>query len=158
MININIPSDKIEIVWNELRFIHNPQNGTKSIEQLKAIPDDISGIYKLFSKDKTLLYIGKAKHIRRRIHQHLMSEDGELYDYRIHIKGFSYFVVDDPVERDIYETYMINKLKPKLNSSKVYTYNNSKDEYKTEEMINKELKFREELINKFRNRSKLFKN
>lgn len=153
MIKIIIPNDETEITWNELGFIHNPQNGTKSIRQLKTIPDSIGGIYKLFSKDKTLLYIGKAKNIRRRIHQHLMSEDGSLYDYRTHIKGCSYFIVDDPVARDIYETYMINKLKPKLNSSKVYTYSNNKSEYRTKEMIAEERKFLAALSKKMKARS-----
>ena len=157
MINISIPDDEIEVMWDELEFESNPQNGTKSISQLKVIPDNISGIYKLFSKDKTLLYIGKAMYIRRRIHQHLKSENDYIYDYRTHIKGFAYFIVNDPVERDIYETYMINLLMPKLNTSKLYTYQNNRNDYKTEETIVEELEFRRELIEKIRNRTTIEK-
>ena len=49
--------------------------------------------------------------------------------------------VDDPADRDILETYLINTLKPPLNREKVYTYTSNfhSDKYRTYEQLRKEL-------------------
>src|SRR5690625_4633215 len=78
------------------------------------------GIYFIYNYNKELMYIGKAKNINQRISQHKRSHQSE--DIRHHFYYYSYFICSDPVNRDIYETFVINKYKPKLNRSKTYTY------------------------------------
>ncbi|EMI9087310.1 excinuclease ABC subunit C [Bacillus cereus] len=56
-----------------------------------------------------LLFVGKARKVRQRIKNHR----DEVY--RIDV-----CIVEDPMEREIYETYMINEFQAKYNMDKVF--------------------------------------
>ncbi|EOQ34287.1 hypothetical protein KQ1_00795 [Bacillus cereus BAG3O-1] len=56
-----------------------------------------------------LLFVGKARKVRQRIKNH----HDEVY--RIDV-----CIVEDPMEREIYETYMINEFQAKYNVDKVF--------------------------------------
>lgn len=82
------------------------------------------GLYFLYDNDKNVIYIGKAKDIRGRIHQHLTSHiSGYLKGYEVDkilkkrekTKFVSYSLVDDYSMIDFMETGLINKYQPILN-------------------------------------------
>ena len=101
MINITIP-DFVTLPVNEL-------------DQVKKI----LGVYVILDKHNQPLYVGKGD-LFVRLTQHLKTSKTTLF--RGYIQSVKYFEVWDDTERDIYETYLINTLKPPFNSSKVYSY------------------------------------
>lgn len=101
------------------------------IKDILTIPNNISGIYCIYG-NTGLLYIGKAKNVRQRLSQHishsnLYSRDC-LYGYESLLKYFNYSILNCPADREIYETYLINKMRPKLNKNKTYLYTTSRYE------------------------------
>jgi excinuclease UvrABC nuclease subunit len=72
-----------------------------------------------------LLYVGKASFLRPRITQHLNGESNTR-DVSHNFDTVECIYVDCEVDRDIYETYMINTFKPRLNADKVWTYDNER--------------------------------
>ncbi|MEC1869691.1 nucleotide excision repair endonuclease [Bacillus paralicheniformis] len=79
----------------------------------------LSGIYLIFGGDDELLYIGKAKNLRIRLKQHFQGKTNTK-DLSNHFEKYRYFICEDPFEREMYETYLINTMMPKANKSKVY--------------------------------------
>lgn len=111
MIKIEIPKDDLYI----------------PVENVDRIPKKIPGIYKFYGEDgTTLMYIGKTADLRDRISKHLSSKDQTSYDIYHNFYYIACLFVEDEVDREIYETYMINVLKPLLNWKKVYTYQSQK--------------------------------
>lgn len=74
----------------------------KNLETLLSV----SGIYKLYDKDKNLLYIGKSKNLGNRI---VSSKEERKAFY------YSYAITKTMADACIYEPYYIAKLKPLLN-------------------------------------------
>lgn len=102
MFNIEIPSDDIMVPVKNAYLTPN-----------------VSGIYKFYSSDNELLYIGKSNDIRSRVSSHV---SGSTNTEKFYLE-FSYLTcifIDNPLFLDIIETYMINTLKPKYNKSKVF--------------------------------------
>lgn len=102
MITIDLPTSDI-------------QCNRYSLDKLK----DQKGVYKIYSKEYELLYVGKSKTVKTRVENHIKGNT--------HTKGYEhlfYFVevmyVENEMEMDIYETYLINALKPALNRDKLY--------------------------------------
>lgn len=123
-----------------------PRQKLYYIDGINALPIR-GGIYMFYDEsDKNLLYVGKAKNLRQRIKMHLRDASmgpnrfGGTGDVKHNFKWIRTFCVDCPMERDIYETYLINTLKPPLNVGKVYLYETSRmlDRYKTKEHIETE--------------------
>ncbi|MGD6977766.1 nucleotide excision repair endonuclease [Bacillus altitudinis] len=93
-------------------------------DELHNIPNR-SGIYIIFGCNDDVLYVGKAKELRGRVKGHFAGTTS-LKDVAHNFYEVSGFFCDDETERDIYETYIINILKPKLNVEKAYTYKTSR--------------------------------
>lgn len=111
-----------------------------NINKVNMIPNK-SGIYKFYGDNYELLYIGKAKYLKTRIKQHLgNNRENNTKLIKHNFKKVNYILIEDPVDRDIIETYLINLLKPKLNISKVYTYISEYglNKYKTKDQIKQE--------------------
>lgn len=113
-----------------------------SFEELGEINNKLGGIYFFYNEKDELLYLGKAKHLRSRIQQHL-SGHSNTKTIKHNFKKFRVMYEDDVVSRDILETYLINDLKPLLNYQKVYTYKNSlgDDSYYTKTYLASKKKF-----------------
>ena len=91
-------------------------------KDISNIPD-VGGLYFLFNVKNELLYIGKAKSLKKRLTQHFYSWSSDnLVDVSHNISYATYCFCFDPVEREIYETYLINTRKPAWNIEKVFTY------------------------------------
>ena len=101
----------------------------QSINRYYSVPTGVRGLYLIFDEKMILMYVGKASGIRNRLAQHFHAKGKEEQKVYRHYVYFSYTQVDDPVDREIYETYYINKLRPKLNKSKVFTYKSSYNEF-----------------------------
>jgi len=84
-------------------------------------------IYKLYNDKDNLLYIGKTKNIHQRINQHLAEKN--KISWKSTIDKIMIAEVDSDIDLELYETYLINKLKPIYNGAKLYN-NNSKIELK----------------------------
>lgn len=119
-----------------------------SIDNFILIPSKISGIYVFLNECGELMYIGKAKRLRERIQQHLSGTDKNSDSIFHNFKYVACIYVDSEVNREIYETYMINKLKPLLNVNKVYTYTSEKYNPKYNRLIERQNKEWQERFDK----------
>ena len=84
----------------------------------------MSYVYRLYDKDKNIIYVGKTKdNPKLRIRTHFGNyHTYELEDFwRIKVRYFDYVELDE-ISADIYEIYLINKYKPIYN--KQFKYKN----------------------------------
>jgi len=91
-----------------------------TIENLNLVPKHFKGIYLFYNSDKGLLYIGKTSRIQSRLLQHSNTANTFEDDWRNEISYAEVFELKSSCDREIYETYLINKLRPKHNIDKVY--------------------------------------
>lgn len=116
---------RTEKIIVELPIFQGPLN----IETVYDMPN-LSGVYFLFDKNKTIIYIGKTvHHIRNRIMTHL-SQPSEYMDKwnmerhnekRAEIAYYGYYELDKNIT-DMVECYFIDKYLPKYNFTGVYNY------------------------------------
>lgn len=109
MINIDVPNNDIEYL---------------EITSYLSIPKR-PGIYYIYNSQYELMYLGKANNLKQRVGQHFRGCEGTS-QIKHNFNFVSCVYVDCPVDREIYETYQINKLKPPLNWEKIYTYQSEK--------------------------------
>ena len=69
-------------------------------------------VYRYLNLNGEVIYVGKTDNLKRRFNEH-KSEDMYKECYKV-----EYIELDNPADIEIYETYYINKYKPKCNSSK----------------------------------------
>ena len=84
------------------------------------IPRDKGGIFMFYNKNDELLFVGKARKIRQRIKKHFEDNVSPMIKHREEVYKISVCVVEEPMDREIYETYAINTLKAKYNIDKVF--------------------------------------
>lgn len=109
------------IILPDLDF--TPYIKTNDLSQLNKYD---AGIYAFYNEQFELMYIGKAKALKQRIQIHLSNSESINTRYVKHnFIYYRYAILDDPVDREIYETYYINLWKPKLNQEKTFTYHTS---------------------------------
>jgi len=108
MINITIPADDVVFLTKDF------------VENFAKIPVEKGrgGVYKIYDKEGVLLYVGMSDNMYSRLRNHITKStvtrgNNGYYEVRC-------IYVDDGMERDIYETYIINTLKPTLNRDKIY--------------------------------------
>lgn len=122
MIKIEIPAPDVSITERK-QMRQDDEPVIKSIEgfiDLHKIPRDKGGIILFYNINDELLFVGKARKLRPRVKKHLEDNVSPLKDHRDEVYRIDVSIVDDPMERDIYETYIINTLKAKYNVEKVY--------------------------------------
>ena len=84
------------------------------------IPRDKGGIILFYNKENEVLFVGKARKMRQRVKKHFEDNVSPLKDHRDEVHKIEAYVVQDPMEREIYETYAINMLHAKYNTEKVF--------------------------------------
>lgn len=84
------------------------------------IPRDKGGLILFFNEENELLFVGKARKLRQRVKKHFEDNVSPLKDHRDEVNKIEVFIVEDPMEREIYETYAINVLRAKFNTDKVF--------------------------------------
>ncbi len=122
MIKIELP--KVDVSITERKQTPNSDEPKiKSIEgfiDLHEIPRDKGGMILFYNIHDELLFVGKARKLRQRVKKHLEDTVSPLKNHRDEVYRIDVCLVEDPMERDIYETYMINALLAKYNVDKVY--------------------------------------
>lgn len=122
MIKIEMPKVDISITKRKQLRVENEPVIT-SIEgfiDLHMIPRDKGGMVLFYNINDELLFVGKARKLRQRVKKHLEDSVSPIKEYRDEVCRIDVYIVEDPMERDIYETYMINKLQAKYNAEKVF--------------------------------------
>lgn len=122
MIKIDIPTADVSIIERkQVRDENEPV--IKSIEgfiDIHKIPRDKGGIILFYNKKDELLFVGKARKLRQRVKKHLEDTVSPIQSHREEVYRIDVCFVEDPMERDIYETYITNKFQAKYNVDKVY--------------------------------------
>jgi hypothetical protein len=122
MIKIDLPKVDISITERQQNRDNNEPE-IKSIEgfiDLHKIPRDKGGIILFFNINDELLFVGKARKLRPRVKKHLEDNVSPLKNHRDEIYRIDVCIVEEPMDREIYETYLINTLHAKYNIDKVF--------------------------------------
>ncbi|WP_223699944.1 nucleotide excision repair endonuclease [Sutcliffiella deserti] len=122
MIKIEIPNPNISITERQQIKRENeptitPINGFIDLHQ---IPRDQGGIFLFFNINDELLFVGKARKLRQRVKKHFEDNVSPIKNHRDEVYRIDICLIEDPMEREIYETYIINKLQAKYNVDKVF--------------------------------------
>ena len=103
------------------------------IEKIKSLPDK-PGVYQYFDKNGKLLYIGKAKNLKKRVKSYFRFNpfrpaenlSPRIYKMISEAKDLNYIVVENENDALILENSLIKQLKPKYNillrDDKTYPY------------------------------------
>ena len=116
MINITIPDPAVTITKRDSL----EESNTYGFPDFHSIPRDKGGIFMFYNKNQDLLFVGKARKLRPRIKKHFEDTVSPIKNHRDEVTKIEAYVVEDPVHREIYETYLINELKSKYNIDKAF--------------------------------------
>ena len=85
-------------------------------EQLRLIPES-SGSYQFFDKDNTIIYVGKAKNLKRRVSSYFNKKHDsvKLAVMVPQIVRIEFIITNSEIEALILESHLIKKYKPKYN-------------------------------------------
>ena len=115
MINITVPTPDVTITKQE-----DPQlSHINGFTDFHLISRETGGIFMFYNEQDELLFVGKARKLRPRIKKHFEDTVSPVKNHRDEITKIEVCVVEDPVDREIYETYIINKFRAKYNVDKV---------------------------------------
>ena len=80
-------------------------------------------IYFLYDSEDTLLYIGKSTSVVNRLRTHLSKENAKKHLWTVDIDKtkVTVYLCKSETDLDIYESYFINKYKPKHNKDKNFS-------------------------------------
>ncbi len=86
-------------------------------EELKKVPDN-PGVYLMKNKFGEIIYVGKAKSLKKRVKQYFHSKNhaSKILVMISNISEFEYIITDNEVEALILEANYIKKYKPKYNT------------------------------------------
>lgn len=116
MINITIPTPDVTITKQDAPELSNIYGFT----DFHLISREKGGIFMFYNDKDELLFVGKARKLRPRIKKHFEDTVSVIKDHRNEVTKIEVCMIEDPVHREIYETYIINELKAKYNVDKVY--------------------------------------
>jgi excinuclease ABC subunit C len=84
---------------------------------LKTLPSS-AGVYQYFDKQDTILYVGKAKNLKKRVSSYFHKEHSDYGKTRVLVKKIErieYIVVESEVDALLLENNLIKKLQPRYN-------------------------------------------
>lgn len=86
-------------------------------EELKKVPDN-PGVYLMKNNSGEIIYVGKAKNLKKRVKQYFQSKNhaSKIQAMIRNIAEFEYIMTDNEVEALILEANYIKKYKPKYNT------------------------------------------
>jgi hypothetical protein len=115
MILITVPTPDVSITKQA-----DPQlSHIYGFTDFHLITRDRGGIFMFYNEQDELLFVGKARKLRPRIKKHFEDTVSVMKDYRDEVTRIDVCIVENPVHREIYETFIINDLKAKYNVDKV---------------------------------------
>lgn len=95
-----------------------PTESTKAhIKLLLAALPDSAGVYQFFDKSGTLLYVGKAKNLKKRVNQYFTKEHGDSKTTLLvrKIDNIKHIVVESEEDALLLENNLIKKNRPRYN-------------------------------------------
>ena len=96
-------------------------------DKVKRLPND-PGVYMMKDKDENIIYVGKAKNLKKRVSQYFLRKQDHIKVKKMveNVCDFDFFVVNDEMEALALENNLIKKHKPYYNillkDSKTYAY------------------------------------
>jgi excinuclease UvrABC nuclease subunit len=122
MIKIEIPSPDVVITRsNQLgEKVESEISSVYGFTDYHRIPRDKGGIIMFFNANDDLMFVGKARKLRPRVKKHFEDTVSPIKNHRDEVHKIAVCSVEDPMDREIYETYIINTLKAKYNIEKVF--------------------------------------
>jgi hypothetical protein len=115
LITISIPTPDVTITkQNEPEPSH-----IYGFTDFHLITREKGGIFMFYNANEELLFVGKARKLRQRIKKHFEDTVSPIRNHRDEVTKIEVCLVEDPVEREIYETYIVNKFRAKYNVEKV---------------------------------------
>jgi excinuclease UvrABC nuclease subunit len=115
VINITIPTPDVTIT----KQVTPKESNIYGFTDFHLIPRDMGGIFMFYNDNQELLFVGKARKLRPRIKKHFEDTVSVIKMNRDEVTKIDVCIIEDPVHREIYETYIINELKAKYNVDKV---------------------------------------
>ena len=116
MINITLPDPEVTIYKQD-----NPQlSHIYGFTDFHLITREKPGFFMFYNEQNELLFAGKARKLRQRIKKHFEDTVSPIKNHRNEVFKIEVYIVEDAVERDIYETYVVNKFRAKYNEDKVF--------------------------------------
>jgi len=94
-----------------------PQTKEHIAQFLKTLPNS-AGVYQYYDKEDTILYVGKAKNLKRRVSSYFHKEHTDYGKTRVlvsKIERIAYIVVASEVDALLLENNLIKKLQPRYN-------------------------------------------
>ena len=125
MITINVPNPDITIVQRKQEAnAEAPIKPLYGFIDLHEIPRDKGGIILFYNNKDELLFVGKARKLRQRVKKHFEDNVSPLKNYRDEVSKISVLIVEEPMDREILETYIINTQFAKYNIDKAFYKSN----------------------------------
>lgn len=122
MIKIEIPNPDLTITQRK-QVLKPGEIEIKDIYgfiDFHLIPRDKGGIFMFYNINDELLFVGKARKLRQRIKKHFEDNVSPMKKHRDEVYTIDICYVEDPMEREVYETYVVNTLEAKYNIDKVF--------------------------------------
>lgn len=116
MINIIIPTPNVTIT----KQVNPQESNIYGFTEFHLITRELGGIFMLYNDKDELLFVGKARKLRPRIKKHFEDSVSPIRMHRDEVTKIEVCIVEDPVHREIYETYIINEGKAKYNEEKAF--------------------------------------
>lgn len=97
------------------------------LDKVKRLPND-AGVYLMKDKDENIIYVGKAKNLKKRVSQYFLRKQDHVKVQNMvkNVVDFDFFIVNNEVEALALENNLIKKHKPYYNillkDSKTYAY------------------------------------
>ena len=122
MIKIEIPKPDVVVTkQNQLGEEKEPKiSSAYGFNDFRLIPRDKGGIILFYNANGDLLFVGKARKLRQRVNKHFEDSVSPIKMHRSKIHKIAVIYVEEPVDREIYETFIINHLRAKYNVDKVF--------------------------------------
>ncbi len=115
MILITIPAPDVSITKQNVPELSNIYGFT----DFHLISRELGGIFMFYNDNDELLFVGKARKLRPRIKKHFEDSVSVMKDHRDEVTRIDVCLVENPVHREIYESFIINEHRAKYNVDKV---------------------------------------
>ena len=114
VIQITVPTPEVTIYKQ-----NDPkESNIYGFTEFHLITRELGGIFMFYNDKDELLFVGKARKLRPRIKKHFEDTVSQIKEHRDEVVKIEVCLVEDPVHREIYETYIINEFKAKYNVEK----------------------------------------
>lgn len=122
MINIEMPVTDLTIVQRKQVVVGDEPiiPDISGFIDFHQIPRDKGGVFTFYNEAGELLFVGKARKLRQRIKKHFEDQVSPIKNHRKEVYKIEVYIVEDAMEREIYETYLINIQYAKYNVDKVF--------------------------------------